>query len=168
MGRCHRQLPLVRYLVLPVVFAAGVWVSIALGRTTMTYDVSTLHNLKPSAQALALGRAACRDIRARVGTARFTRTFRSAAGCRAILAVSAQSGMVVCRKRYPAGSTAFDFCVQLSIAQSPAQRAAVAGLPITTGKRITYIPIPTAGPGAGTGLGTGAGTGGGIPGSHTH
>jgi len=76
--------------------------------------------------------------------------------------------MTLCGRRYPAGSTAFDFCVQLAIAQSPAQRAAVAGLAITTRKRVTYIPIPTAGPGAGTGLGTGAGTGGGIPGSHQH
>src|SRR5262245_39065494 len=147
MRRRHRHQPLVRHLVLPVVFVAGLWVSIALGRDTLTYGVSTLHNVKPSAQALALGRAACTDIRGRVGTARFTRTFKSPAGCRAVLAVSAQSGMVVCRRRYPAGSTAFDFCVQLAIAQSPAQRAAVAGLPITTGKRITYIPIPTAGPG---------------------
>jgi hypothetical protein len=158
----------VRYLVLPALFAAGIWVSIALGRDVVASGVSTLHNVKPGAQALALGRAACTDIRGRVGGARFTKTFKSANGCRAVLAVAAQDGMALCKKRYPAGSTAFDFCVQLAIAQSPAQRAAVAGLPITTGKRITYIPIPTAGPGAGTGLGTGAGTGGGIPGSHRH
>jgi hypothetical protein len=157
-----------RYLSLLVLFSAGVWVSVALGRGTATLGVTTLKNVRPGAQALALSRAACTDIRGRIGTGRFTRTFKSAAGCQAILAVAAQSGMTLCRRRYPAGSTAFDFCVQLAIAQSPAQRAAVAGLPITTGKRVTYIPIPTAGPGAGTGLGTGAGTGGGIPGSHRH
>jgi hypothetical protein len=158
----------VGFLVLPVLFATGIWASIALGHGTATYGVSTLRNVKPGVQALALGRAACTDLRGRVGKTRFTKTFKSAAACRAVLAVAAQTGMTTCRRRYPAGSTAFDFCVQLAIAQSPAQRAAVGGLPITTGKRVTYIPIPTAGPGAGTGLGTGAGTGGGIPGSHHH
>src|SRR5215831_2467744 len=161
-----RRQPLVRYLVLPVVFAVGVSASIALGHGTRPYAVSTLKNVEPSPRAVMLGRAACIDLRGRVGKARFTKTFRSAAGCRSILAVAAQDGMNLCRKRYPAGSTAYDFCVQLAIVQSPAQRAAVAGLAITTGKRVTYIPVPTAGPGAGTGLGTGAGTGGGIPGSH--
>jgi hypothetical protein len=155
-----------RYLFLPVLFSAGVWVSIALGHGTSPLGMTTLKNVKPGPQALALARGACTDLRGRVGRSRYTKTFRSDAGCRAILALAAQNGMAMCRRRYPAGSTAYDYCVELAIAQSPAQRAAVAGLRITTGKRVTYIPVPTAGPGAGTGLGTGAGTGGGIPGSH--
>jgi hypothetical protein len=158
--------PLARYIVLPILFSAGIYASFALAHGVRLGTVTTLRDEQAGKQAVALGKAACSDMLARAGKARFAKTFKTAAGCRAIMAAAAQQGIETCRKRYPAGSTADLYCIQLAISSSPVQRALVAGLPITTGKRVTTIPIPTAGPGAGTGLGTGAGTGGGIPGSH--
>jgi hypothetical protein len=159
---------LLLYLALPAVFGAGMWAAVALARTTPISGVTTLRHAKPGAEAVALGKTACSDMRARVGRARFVSTFKTAHACYAVMAVAAQDGIDLCKKRYPPGSTADLYCIELAIESSPVQRAVVAGLPITTGKRVTTVPIPTAGPGAGTGLGTGAGTGGGIPGSHQH
>jgi hypothetical protein len=160
----HR-LPFAGYFALVALFAAGVFASFALARGGVALTV-TLKNVKPGAQARALAKAACTDLRGRVGKVRFTKTFKTVKGCQAIMAGSAQSGIALCKKRYPAGSTADEYCIELAIQSSPVERAAVAGLRITTGKTVTYIPVPTSGPGAGTGVGTGAGTGGGIPGSH--
>lgn len=154
------------YLVLPVLFSAGVYASLALAHGDGRLPVTTLHSSKPGAQAVALGKAACSGMRARAGKVRFVKTFKTVKGCQVIMAGAAQEGITLCKKRYPSSSTADLYCIELAINSSPVQRALVAGLPITTGKTITYIPIPKSGAGAGTGSGTGAGTGGGIPGSH--
>jgi hypothetical protein len=163
------RVPFWAQLAMIAAFSAGIFTSFAIAQDRAGFGfVTTKGGPKPGAHAKVLGRAACADMRLRVGAARFVKTFRTAASCDAIMASAAQSAIVLCAKRYPPGSTADLYCIGLAIQSSPAERAAVAGLRITTGKTVTYIPVPTAGPGAGTGVGTGAGTGGGIPGSHRH
>lgn len=162
-----RRIPFAGYLALIAAFSGGVFASLALAHgDSIGGVITTKGGPIPGPQALALGRAACTDLRRRVGAKRFAKTFKTPQTCNVVMAQTAQSGIVLCKKRYPVGSTADLYCIQLAIAGSPVERAAVAGLRITTGKRVTYIPVPTAGPGAGTGVGTGAGTGGGVPGSH--
>jgi hypothetical protein len=154
-------------LVLLLLFSVGLTVSLALGEGgAVSGLITTKGGPKPGALARSLAKTSCADVRARVGKVRFTTTFRTVKGCQTIMAGTAQSAIDVCKKRYPAGSTADSYCIQLDISQSPVERAAVGGLRIRTAKTVTYIPIPTSGPGAGTGSGTGAGTGGGVPGSH--
>ncbi|HEX4518349.1 MAG TPA: hypothetical protein VH063_02090 [Gaiellaceae bacterium] len=161
------RLPLAGWLALLVTFSAGVTASLALAHGDGGLGlITTKGGPKPGKQAVALGKEACAGMRSRVGKKRFTKTFKTTAECYAVMAQQAQSAVALCRKRYPPGSTADLYCLQLELQSSPVERAVVAGLRITTGKSVTYIPVPTAGPGAGTGSGTGAGTGGGIPGSH--
>jgi hypothetical protein len=148
-------------------FTAGFLASLALAGGNSTLKVITTHGgPKPGALARSLAVTECVSIEQRVGKTRFVKTFATTAGCRAVLAATAQSAIGVCEKRYPPGSTAEDYCIEFDITESPVERAAVGGLRIKTGGSVTYIPVPTAGPGAGTGIGTGAGTGGGVPGSH--
>lgn len=154
-------------LALAAVFGVGVFASLALAQGQQTDGlITTKGGPKPGVEALSLGKQACADMLSRVGRARYDKTFKTPEVCYAVMAQSAQGGIVLCKARYPSGSTADLYCIQLAIEESPVERAVVAGLRITTGKTVTYIPVPTSGAGAGTGSGTGAGTGGGIPGSH--
>src|SRR5262245_39447350 len=97
---------------LAAVFAAGCLVAYAVAGGSMRY-VPVVAGAKPSKAALAAAKTHCTTLRHRVGAASFTKTFKTLTGCRNILAPTAQTGIVACRKRYPAGSTAYAICLQI-------------------------------------------------------
>jgi hypothetical protein len=80
----------------------------------------------PDPEAAALGRSTCSDLRGRIGAARFAGLFAKEKSCDLVMTQVAERGIVRCKGRHPAGSTAELYCVELAIQASPAERQAIA------------------------------------------
>src|SRR5262245_18715847 len=114
---------------LVALFAAGCFVAYAIAGGAVRY-VPLATGPKASKAALRAAKSHCTTLRHRVGVASFVKTFKTLNGCRNILAPTAQTGIATCRKRYPAGSTAYRICLQVAFESSSAEKAAMAGLRI--------------------------------------
>src|SRR5262245_42829169 len=95
---------------LAAAFGAGCFVAYALAGGSMRY-VPAAKGPKPTKAALAAAKAHCVTLKKRVGAAGFTKTFKTLTGCRNILGPTAQAAITACKKRYPAGSTAYAVCL---------------------------------------------------------